>query len=138
MKAFAFLLVLIVSLLYISPFYSMYQIGNSIKSDDKETLNLYTSWPELQASVKEDLELFLKNREELRKKEKELKSMEAERLLKIKAEQEQERELILQQEKLKKLEQEEEIARKEKLDEEENTYYCYHNNIHRSFFYFTY
>ena len=69
MKAFAFLLVLIVSLLYISPFYSMYQIGNSIKSDDKETLNLYTSWPELQASVKEDLELFLKNREELRKKE---------------------------------------------------------------------
>lgn len=69
MKAFAFLLVLTVSLLYISPFYSMYQIGNSIKSDDKETLNLYTSWPELQASVKEDLELFLKNREELRKKE---------------------------------------------------------------------
>ena len=69
MKAFAFLLVLIVSLLYISPFYSMYQIGNSIKSDDIETLNLYTSWPELQASVKEDLELFLKNREELRKKE---------------------------------------------------------------------
>ncbi|MDG2445328.1 MAG: DUF2939 domain-containing protein [Thermodesulfobacteriota bacteirum] len=69
MKVFAFLLVLIVSLLYISPFYSMYQIGNSIKSDDKETLNLYTSWPELQASVKEDLELFLKNREELRKKE---------------------------------------------------------------------
>ena len=69
MKAFAFLLVLIVSLLYISPFYSMYQIGNSIKSDDKETLNLYTSWPELQASVKEDLELFLKNREQLRKKE---------------------------------------------------------------------
>ena len=45
--------------------------------------------------------------------------MEAERLLKIKAEQEQERELVLQQEKLKRLEAEEEIARKEKLEEEE-------------------
>tara|TARA_X000001036_G_scaffold368414_1_gene354050 strand:- start:95 stop:664 length:570 start_codon:yes stop_codon:yes gene_type:complete len=47
----------------------MYQIGSSIKSEDKETLNSYTSWPELQASVKEDLKLFLKNREQLRKKE---------------------------------------------------------------------
>lgn len=69
MKAFFSFLVLIGFLFYISPFYSMYQIGSSIKSEDKETLNSYTSWPELQASVKEDLKLFLKNREQLRKKE---------------------------------------------------------------------
>ena len=40
-------------------------------------------------------------------------------MIKIKAEQEKEREIILQQEKLKKLEEEEERVRKEKFEEEE-------------------
>ena len=68
MKTFFSILILIVSLLYISPFYSLYKIGISVQKEDEKTLNYYMDWPSLQDSMKKDVKSFLKQREKLREK----------------------------------------------------------------------
>ena len=68
MKFFLWTLILISSLLFISPAYSLYKIGIGIKEKDKEVLNGYILWDELQKNVKKDIKRFLKKRAKERKK----------------------------------------------------------------------
>ena len=68
MKFFLWTLILISSLLFISPAYSLYKIGIGIKEKDKEVLNGYILWDELQKNVKKDVRRFLKKRAKERKK----------------------------------------------------------------------
>ena len=68
MKFFIWTLILISSLLFISPAYSLYKIGIGIKEKDKEVLNGYILWDELQKNVKKDIKRFLKKRAKERKK----------------------------------------------------------------------
>tara|TARA_B100000315_G_C14539111_1_gene569973 strand:+ start:266 stop:946 length:681 start_codon:yes stop_codon:yes gene_type:complete len=64
------LTVLVISILaFISPFYSLYKIGNAVKEKDINTLNIYVVWPEIRDSIKRDVSEHLRNREKLRKKE---------------------------------------------------------------------
>ena len=69
MRAFFWVLALLIILIFISPFYSLYKIGTGIKDKDVNTLNAYIVWNEIQDSVKYDVSEYLKNREELRKKD---------------------------------------------------------------------
>ena len=69
MKTSLIVIISILSLVYISPFFSLYKIGVSIQNQDKATLNNYMDWPSLQESLREDVKAFLKNRENLRKKD---------------------------------------------------------------------
>ena len=68
MKFFLWTVILISSLLFISPAYSLYKIGIGIKEKDKEVLNGYILWDELQKNVKKDVRRFLKKRAKERKK----------------------------------------------------------------------
>ena len=68
MKFFLWTVILISSLLFISPAYSLYKIGIGIKEKDKEVLNGYILWDELQKNVKKDIKRFLKKRAKERKK----------------------------------------------------------------------
>ena len=68
MKFFLWTLILTSSLLFISPAYSLYKIGIGIKEKDKEVLNGYILWDELQKNVKKDIKRFLKKRAKERKK----------------------------------------------------------------------
>ena len=63
MRAFFWVLALLIILIFISPIYSLYKIGTGIK--DKDVI----VWNEIQDSVKYDVSEYLKNREELRKKD---------------------------------------------------------------------
>ena len=67
-KFFLWTVILISSLLFISPAYSLYKIGIGIKEKDKEVLNGYILWDELQKNVKKDVRRFLKKRAKERKK----------------------------------------------------------------------
>jgi hypothetical protein len=69
MKTTLSFLLLLLFLIYISPFFSLYKIGVSIQNQDKQTLNIYMDWNDLQKSLKSDVKLFLKNREKLREKD---------------------------------------------------------------------
>ena len=69
MKTSLIVIISILSLVYISPFFSLYKIGVSIQNQDKATLNNYMDWPSLQESLRQDVKAFLKNRENLRKKD---------------------------------------------------------------------
>ena len=66
MKTSLCLILSLIFLVYISPFFSLYKIGTSIQKEDKQTLNNYMDWPSLQESLKNDVKSFLKNREKLR------------------------------------------------------------------------
>ena len=66
MKTFLYLFLSLIILLYISPFFSLYKIGTSIRKQDTQTLNNYMDWPSLQESLKKDVKSFLKDREKLR------------------------------------------------------------------------
>ena len=66
MKTLFSILLLIILLLYFSPFYSLYKIGSSIENQDKKTLNYYMDWPSLQDSLRKDVKSFLRQREKLR------------------------------------------------------------------------
>ena len=68
MKFFLWTVILISSLLFISPAYSLYKIGIGIKEKDKEVLNGYILWDDLQKNVKKDVRRFLKKRAKERKK----------------------------------------------------------------------
>ena len=59
----------ILILAFISPFYSLYKIGNAVKEKDVNTLNIYVVWPEIQSSIKRDVSEHLRNREKLRREE---------------------------------------------------------------------
>ena len=69
MKTSLIIIISILFLVYISPFFSLYKIGVSIQNQDKATLNNYMDWPSLQKSLRDDVKAFLKNRENLRKKD---------------------------------------------------------------------
>ena len=69
MKFFFWTLVLVSALLFVSPVYSLYKIGIGIKEKDKEVLNGYILWNELQKNVKKDVRRFLKKRAKERKKD---------------------------------------------------------------------
>jgi len=69
MRIFFWTLALIVILVFLSPFYSLYKIGMGVKNKDVDILNAYVIWPEMQDSVKQDVSEYLKSRAELRKKE---------------------------------------------------------------------
>jgi len=69
MKFFFWTLVLVSALLFVSPVYSLYKIGMGIKEKDKEVLNGYILWNELQKNVKKDVRRFLKKRAKERKKD---------------------------------------------------------------------
>jgi len=69
MKTTLSFLLLLLFLIYISPFFSLYKIAVSIQNQDKQTLNIYMDWNDLQQSLKSDVKLFLKNREKLREKD---------------------------------------------------------------------
>jgi len=69
MRIFILTIVLIVTLVFLSPLYSLYKIGTAVKEKDKDILNAYVIWSEIQNSVKEDVHEYLKNRSKLRKKE---------------------------------------------------------------------
>ena len=66
MRAFFWVLALLIILIFISPFYSLYKIGTGIKDKDVNTLNAYIVWNEIQDSVKYDVSEYLKNREEVK------------------------------------------------------------------------
>ena len=66
MKTSLYLILSLTILLYISPFFSLYKIGTSIRKQDTHTLNNYMDWPSLQVSLKKDVKSFLKEREKLR------------------------------------------------------------------------
>ena len=69
MKPALYVILSLVLLLYVSPFYSLYNIGSSIQEQDSVTLNKYMDWPRLRDSLRRDVKTFLKNRENLRKKD---------------------------------------------------------------------
>ncbi len=69
MRIFFWTLALIIILVFLSPFYSLYKIGMGVKNKDVDILNAYVIWPEMQDSVKQDVSEYLKSRAELRKKE---------------------------------------------------------------------
>ena len=67
MKLTIWTFVIISTLIFISPVYSLYKIGVGIKEKDKEVLNEYILWKELQKSVKKDVKRFIKKRAKERK-----------------------------------------------------------------------
>ena len=69
MRIFFWTLALIIILVFLSPFYSLYKIGMGVINKDVDILNAYVIWPEMQDSVKQDVSEYLKSRAELRKKE---------------------------------------------------------------------
>ena len=65
-----FLVFSIISLtIFLSPIFSLYQIGNGIKDKDREILNGYILWDDLQSSVKKDVRKILKKRAKKRQKD---------------------------------------------------------------------
>ncbi|MDG2006258.1 MAG: DUF2939 domain-containing protein [Thermodesulfobacteriota bacteirum] len=66
MKTSLYLILSLIILLYISPFFSLYKIVTSIQEQDTQTLNNYMDWPSLKESLKKDVKSFLKDREKLR------------------------------------------------------------------------
>ena len=69
MRIIGLTVLVVLILAFMSPFYSLYKIGNAIKEKDVDTLNVYVMWPEIQSSIKRDVSEHLKNREKRRKKE---------------------------------------------------------------------
>ena len=69
MRIVGLTVLVVLVLAFMSPFYSLYKIGNAIKEKDVNTLNIYVMWSEIQSSTKRDVSEQLKNREKRRKKE---------------------------------------------------------------------